>query len=103
MGVNGKAKGGAYEREISKKLSLWLTDGERNDTIWRTPGSGSWSTVNNSETSCGDLHSVREESKAFFDTFSLELKNYKELDFFQFFTDSKTQFIITKWWEQCLN
>lgn len=99
----GKSKGSNYEREIAKKLSLWLTNGKRNDTIWRTSNSGGMATVTNSDTQCGDLHSVREESKAFFDVFSLELKNYKELDFFQLFKTGKTPFIIETWWKQALN
>src|SRR4030067_1921593 len=98
----GKAKGSSYEREIAKKLSLWLTAGKRNDCIWRTSNSGGQATVTKSDTQCGDLHAVRPEAQKFFDTFSLELKNYKELDFFQFFTGSKTEFIINKWWSQAL-
>jgi hypothetical protein len=34
------AKGGEWEREVSKILSLWWTGGERNDVMWRTHGSG---------------------------------------------------------------
>lgn len=36
----GAQKGSAFEREICKKLSLWWTDGERDDVFWRTAGSG---------------------------------------------------------------
>lgn len=36
----GKAKGGAFERLICKKLSLWWTDGEREDVFFRTSSSG---------------------------------------------------------------
>jgi len=34
------AKGANFEREISKKLSLWWTGGERDDVFWRTSQSG---------------------------------------------------------------
>lgn len=34
------AKGSAFEREICKELSLWWTDGERDDIFWRSAGSG---------------------------------------------------------------
>ena len=37
-------KGFSYEREIAKKLSLWLTQGKRDDVLWRTEGSGGRST-----------------------------------------------------------
>lgn len=42
---NTGAKGGEWERELSKLLSLWWTHGERDDTIWRTHGSGSRATT----------------------------------------------------------
>jgi hypothetical protein len=36
----GKNKGGAFERLICKKLSLWWTDGKRDDIFARTASSG---------------------------------------------------------------
>lgn len=39
------AKGGAFEREISKELSLWWTHGERDDIFWRSHGSGARATA----------------------------------------------------------
>ena len=36
----GSAKGSSFEREICKRLSLWWTEGERDDVFWRTAGSG---------------------------------------------------------------
>jgi len=34
------AKGGQFERDVCKELSLWWTEGERDDIFWRTSGSG---------------------------------------------------------------
>jgi len=34
-------KGPDFEREIPKELSLWWTNGERDDVFWRVKGSGS--------------------------------------------------------------
>lgn len=34
------AKGGGYERELSKRFSLWWTDDRRDDVFWRGQGSG---------------------------------------------------------------
>jgi hypothetical protein len=34
------AKGGSFEREISEELSLWFTQGERDDIFGRSDGSG---------------------------------------------------------------
>lgn len=36
----GANKGSSFEREICKELSLWWTDGDRDDIFWRTAGSG---------------------------------------------------------------
>ena len=33
-------KGSTFERELSVKLSLWWTNGQRSDVFWRTAGSG---------------------------------------------------------------
>lgn len=38
-------KGSAFEREICKQLSLWWTEGERDDVFWRTSQSGGRATV----------------------------------------------------------
>jgi len=41
----GKGKGGEYERQIAGKISLWLSNGERNDLLCRTVSSGAqWTT-----------------------------------------------------------
>ena len=37
-------KGGQFERTICKELSLWWTEGERNDVFWRTSTSGARAT-----------------------------------------------------------
>lgn len=36
----GSQKGSEFERSICKQLSLWWTNGERDDIFWRTAGSG---------------------------------------------------------------
>lgn len=94
---SGKKKGSSYEREIAKKLSLWLTDDKRADCVWRTSNSGGTATVNKSDTQCGDLHAVRPEAQRFFEVFSLELKNYKQLDLLTF---QSKNFLLKKWWAQ---
>ena len=40
MGKRSSNKGSAFERKFCKDLSLWWTDGERDDVFWRTHGSG---------------------------------------------------------------
>lgn len=38
--MSKSAKGGRFEREVAVKLSLWWTNGERDDVFWRVGGSG---------------------------------------------------------------
>jgi len=38
-------KGAGFEREFCKELSLWWTEGRRNDIFWRTAGSGARATA----------------------------------------------------------
>jgi len=39
------AKGGEFERDISRFLSRWWTYGERDDVFWRTSASGARATT----------------------------------------------------------
>lgn len=41
----GKGKGSAFERELCRTLSLWWSDGERDDLLWRSSNSGGRATV----------------------------------------------------------
>lgn len=41
----GKAKGADYERTICKQLSRWLSNGKREDLLWRSAMSGGRATV----------------------------------------------------------
>jgi len=93
----GKGKGSAFEREIAKDISLWLTEGERNDCIWRTAGSGAKSTVTGSDTMIGDLMAIRKEARKFFDEINVELKHYASLNFLEL---NNKGFKLLDWWCQ---
>lgn len=93
----GKAKGSRFEREYAKKISLWLTNDKSSETVWRSSNSGGRATVNNSKKFSGDLVSLSEESKPFFDIFSIELKNYNKIDMLDF---TKKNFLLYQWWDQ---
>jgi len=43
--MNTKQKGNNFEREMSRLLSLWWTNGKRDDAIWRSASSGALTTV----------------------------------------------------------
>ncbi|GAF74248.1 unnamed protein product [marine sediment metagenome] len=73
------AKGSDWEREASKMLSLWWTEGERDDVIWRTAASGGRATVRskvgkNTANACGDLCYTDRIAKPLFDFMLIECK-----------------------------
>ncbi len=73
------AKGGEFERNICKQLSLWWTENERDDIFWRTAGSGARHTTRqkkniSTENSAGDVCYIDQLGKPFIDYFLMELK-----------------------------
>lgn len=84
--TNGKRKGSNYEREISKKLSLWLSDGIDDDIFWRSQNSGGRHTIRYKknktlEGQSGDIASTRSGiSEDFLKVFSIEIKFYKDIN-----------------------
>lgn len=80
-----KAKGSAFEREVCKKLSLWASNGIRQDLYWRSAMSGGRATIQLNQgklnqTQIGDISSIDRLGQELTDKFILELKFYKVLD-----------------------
>lgn len=72
-------KGSEFEREISKRLSLWWSDGKRDDIFWRTSGSGARATTRRKKSQktayeYGDITFTDPDGKPFIDYFLVELK-----------------------------
>ena len=115
-----KGKGSAFEREISKQLSLWWTEGERDDVFWRTNASGARFTARrkqgkSTEGQGGDITCTDPIGRALTDLFSIELKTgyssksktKKGLRFTNWCVsdviDSKGNLpIFLRMWEQCI-
>lgn len=85
------SKGGAYEREVVKLLSLWWTRGERDDVFWRTSGSGARATVRKRKGrdtfgQQGDVQAIDPIGQTFLQLHTIEIKRgYKDAtpaDFF---------------------
>lgn len=73
------AKGSSYERDLCRRLSLWWSEGEHDDLIWRTAGSGGRATVRRKAGRrtvghCGDLCATDPAAEALFRVFTFELK-----------------------------
>lgn len=82
----GKAKGAQFEREVCVKLSLWLTDGAQEDTLWRSAMSGGRSTVAHAKgkrmaAQAGDISAIDPRGHALIDKFVVECKAYADLNF----------------------
>jgi len=74
------AKGGLFEGEVSKKLSLWWTEDKEESVFWRTSSSGARATSRRKtnkdvqKDDFGDLKAEADIGKPFTNFFSLELK-----------------------------
>ena len=102
MGTKAK-KGSQFERDISRTLSLWWSDGKNDALCWRVLGSGGRSTIRakfNKETAggYGDLTFTDVVMKPFFDLFLVECKKgyTKDIDPLKIIDGKgKTNFLIT--------
>lgn len=77
--MNGKRKGGAFEREICKLFSLWVSGGKSSDIFWRSAMSGGRATVHHrrgvSVRQSGDMCAVAPEGHEFCDKWFVECKH----------------------------
>lgn len=72
-------KGSSFEREICKILSLWWTDGTRDDIFWRTSGSGARAKTRSKKNQTtfgqyGDIQATDPIGQPLLDIMSIELK-----------------------------
>jgi len=99
----GKSKGSDWERKIARHLTKWLTGQQKELYFWRSPGSGSVSTINlgNSAIS-GDIIALKPEATFLIDKFSLEAKNgYKEASLDKHLRYNKSDPLKSFWIQAC--
>lgn len=77
--MGGKAKGGQFERDICRELSLWWTGGRRDDIYWRTSTSGGRATSRakkgkKTHGQYGDIQATDPRGAPFLRLFTVELK-----------------------------
>jgi hypothetical protein len=82
----GKSKGAAYEREICRDLSLWISDGKQQDCFWRSAISGGRTTVWRKKgvglnAQAGDISCIHPAGHMFADLYFVEVKFYANLNF----------------------
>ena len=84
----GKAKGSAFERDVCKHLSLWLSAGLRDDLLWRSAMSGGRATIGLRQglkrtAQAGDISAIDSLGEALLDVSVIECKAYKDLQAFR--------------------
>lgn len=74
--MNTKQKGNTFERDCSRMLSLWWTNGKRDDAIWRSASSGALTTVGKGRylEHSGDFAATDEEATLLFKHVIIEAK-----------------------------
>lgn len=92
-------KGSQFERDIAKKLSLWWTDGIRDDVFWRTSQSGGRATTRakkgkSTANSEGDLCAIDPIGQPLMDRFVIELKKGYNRDSLMDLVDSPTDKLV---------
>lgn len=75
----GRTKGQSFERLVCKQLSLWISNGESDDHLWRTAASGGRATNRHTKgkstkNAAGDICATTPEGAAFLKIFAVELK-----------------------------
>lgn len=80
----GKAKGSQFERDVCKKLSLWITHGKKEDCFWRSAMSGGRATVGRKQGKdharhAGDISATSPEGHVLTDNWYVECKSYGDL------------------------
>ena len=101
----GKQKGAQFERDICKRLSLWVTEGERDDIFWRSAMSGGRATIKHKQgekatAHSGDISSTHWLGSFLTEAFSLECKTYADLGFTSSVTKRKGN--IISFWDQTI-
>lgn len=78
-GSGGSRKGGCFERDFCSFLSLWWSEGQRDDLFWRTGGSGGRARVRGrqgkqTQGQHGDVAATDPIAAPFIDLITIELK-----------------------------
>lgn len=100
----GKAKGAEFEREVCRRLSIWVSKGRYEDVFWRASMSGGRATIAQQQgrrlgAQENDLSAIRKEGIALLATFTVECKHVKALHLqgLLYGTPSKGDCILAFW------
>lgn len=96
------AKGGEFERDISKFLTKWLTGKEKPYKYWRQDASGGLATIHAENVHLtGDIKPLAKDAEFLTDIFSIECKTgYPKTSFWQHIIPTK--FALEEFWAQAI-
>lgn len=88
--MNGKRKGSQYERDLCRKLSMWISSDKNPNLLWRSAMSGGRSTLAKkkggmNKEQAGDISAIHPDGNKLTDHVYLEAKNYKDIGLANFF------------------
>ncbi len=101
----GSRKGGEWERQFARQLSMWWTDNTDDCAFYRLGGSGGAKRDKQGKTgSAGDIRYDKPNGKALTDRYTFELKSYADVtqDLWSVLVGTPTA-RIEKWWEHVLH
>lgn len=102
---SGKRKGGAFEREVCKKLSLWISYYTNENVFWRSAMSGGRATVARKtrglmfDRSAGDISAIDPCGHVFTDCWYVECKTYRDLSIDRFLILGHGG-LLSRFWQQ---
>ncbi len=102
-------KGGSFEREVCKLLSLWLSEGEDDDLLWRSSNSGGRATIRGRKgkqtTHVGDITETKPAGRAITRLVTTEIKRgYTKFTIADLFDKNPRMVMqeVEKWLDQVL-
>jgi hypothetical protein len=104
---SGKGKGGGFEREVAAKLSLWFSEGVRDDIFYRSHSSGGRFTMrgkSHKDTAyqSGDITCSDPIGQCLMDQWSIECKTgYGKWDVLDLIDSNQQKPQIKQFFEQC--
>ena len=102
-GKGSKTKGAAFERDMCRVLSLWMTDGKRQDVFWRSAMSGGRARVRfdkgeQIDVGGGDITAVDPAGHPLTSLYVIECKSVRDANVLALFTGGKTG--VVQFWQQ---
>lgn len=99
-----KGKGQQFERDVCRKLSLWISHGRSKNLFWRSSQSGGRATTlrkkgENLSVHAGDIAAIDPGGERFIKTFFVECKRYRSLHMDQLFYPVRG--MLKPMWDKC--